>query len=211
MRSSHRPLETRPAPTPWLRFAPAVLCLACLPACFTFKASTRFSSPDDAGADGASDAPTADAPGTDGSSPKVPVPSFVGEDNWHLLYAEGTKAVLLDATAVLDSDTGEVFLGAQTLRSAGERLDKETGIGFHVVSQGAGAPKLGVFYAAAWTIADDETVTGQGKNALVLLASGPIVVSGTLDLSATGRRAGPGGWDGANAFVAPGARLAPNG
>lgn len=65
---------------------------------------------------------------------------------------------------------------------------------FHVTSQGAGRPDIGVF--AFNNIDLRAGLQVEGQNALALLACGNIEFSGVIDASALGSQGGPGGYDG---------------
>jgi len=57
-------------------------------------------------------------------------------------------------------------------------------------------PQICRFAVGQFVITQEATVTVSGPNALLVAASAVVKISGTLDASATGRIAGPGGWDG---------------
>ena len=87
--------------------------------------------------------------------------------------------------------------------TSGATIDTENGtitgvapaqIAFHVVSQGAGRPGIGVFAFNNIDLQADLLV--EGENALALLACGDVDCSGVIDASALGSSGGSGGWDG---------------
>lgn len=149
----------------------------------------------------------------------VPVPSYLASDHWGLLYAEGTKDLVVQfgETYTFDTDTGEVVVsdGAEVEVFRAEKvdgLDANSGIGFKKVAQGAGLPDLGVFYLKGLTLDEpSSTVKAVGDNALVILASGAVSILGMIDVGAQGSQAGPGGRDGLAVFAPAADRLDENG
>ncbi|HUU03126.1 MAG TPA: hypothetical protein VM425_16960 [Myxococcota bacterium] len=67
---------------------------------------------------------------------------------------------------------------------------------FNIVSQGGGAPDIGVFSFNSIDIQANVTVTG--SNALALLVCEDAWIAVLIDASSVGEAAGPGGWDGGN-------------
>ncbi|MBI5498917.1 MAG: hypothetical protein HY907_01630, partial [Deltaproteobacteria bacterium] len=102
-------------------------------------------------------------------------------------------------TLDIDTDTGEITAGRDTVRPAGEGLDPDSGIHFRVVAQSGGAPSIGVFAVGDAEIPDNMTAWVTGDNAFALVATGAVVVRGTFNCKAwfesTGgpKHPGPGG------------------
>jgi hypothetical protein len=169
----------------------ATLALATLAGCASFNVPARF----DGGAASCDECPYGCSDAGAASECLVPVPSYVGEDNQPLLYASGTKDVVIDAQSTLNTDTGEITVGGAVFRAAGERLDASSGVGFLIVEQPEyGAPPLGVFYLKSLTINAGLGLRATGTAALVILASRTIDIAGGLDASAEYLGpAGPGG------------------
>lgn len=67
-----------------------------------------------------------------------------------------------------------------TFRAAGTGLDSATGIHFTIISQGGGAPDIGVFSVASVNIPSGVTVWSLGDNAFSIAATGAINIAGKL-------------------------------
>lgn len=110
------------------------------------------------------------------------------------LETPGVQAVTIMSPTVLNSETGQI----DGVRTAGAP-EIRNGIGFKVVSG------VAVFTFGGLTIARNQTLSLVGKHPVVLVSTGPVDVSGTIDARGpcTGSLAGPGGGAGGAVF-APG-------
>jgi hypothetical protein len=107
-----------------------------------------------------------------------------------------------DADIYINTETGEITgSSANVLRPAGA-YDAATGTSFAVVTQGSGAPDIGVLSVGEFTLPAGTTLHGQGGNALAIAASGGMIIDGVIDLCAGGQNAGAGGGAGGNAEAA---------
>ena len=103
--------------------------------------------------------------------------------------------ILSLGSATINTDTGEIQDGAgNVVRAAGGGL--VSGIWFEVLTQGVGGPDIGMFVTDAFSIPPAFVVTFVGANAAAVLAPGPIVIEGTVELVGALGTAGPGGGGG---------------
>ena len=108
-------------------------------------------------------------------------PSNIDEPVLQLLCAN-TADLVVDSAATIDTDAGTI-------------TDVDPGdIVFNTISQGGGAPDIGVFSFNSVDIQADVTVTG--SNALALIACEDVRVDALIDASASGQTSGPGGYGG---------------
>jgi hypothetical protein len=92
----------------------------------------------------------------------------------------------------INTDTGAISPG---VRPAGTGLDPTSGIHYEQVAQ-SGTVGLGVFAFKRLTVQSGTAVTVTGARALVVLATGPVVIAGTVSVAASAQNAGPGGFAG---------------
>lgn len=94
----------------------------------------------------------------------------------------------------IDTDTGAITMGATVIRAGGTGTAPGT-IGFSVQVQPTGAA-LGVFTVSTLDVDSGATLSAIGARALVILASGNVMIDGAVDVGARGNAAGPGGYAG---------------
>ncbi len=87
--------------------------------------------------------------------------------------------VTIASGAMIDTDTGDVTNADGTT----------TAVTSQAVTQTGGGPTIRAFEAQSFTIADVQVV---GKNALALVASGPIIINGQINAAASGTANAPG-------------------
>lgn len=93
------------------------------------------------------------------------------------------------------TETGEVVLepGGIELRPAGVGI--MNGISYEREAQSGGAPGLGIFSLDNLDVQSGGFLTGEGSDALVILVGGEVMIAGEVDVSASSRFAGVGGFN----------------
>lgn len=123
----------------------------------------------------------------------------------HTLITASTTDLVVHAgqRVQLDTASGAITLLPSTqLRAPGGSGDT-SGLLFRTQSQPSG-PELAIFSVGALTVEAGGLLTAVGSRGVVLLASGAVLVQGTVDVGANGRTHGPGGYDGGDHRVAGG-------
>ena len=98
-------------------------------------------------------------------------------------------------TVTLDTNTGEVVLEPDTqLRPPGVGL--MNGISYEREAQPSGAPGLAIFSVDTLQIDSGGTLRARGDDVPVILVGGDAIIAGVIDVSASGRIGGVGGYNG---------------
>ena len=116
--------------------------------------------------------------------------------NMDRLLHVGTAALIVTSgdTVTLNTDDGTIEDGTgRTRRMAGVGINN--GISYERQAQ-AGAPGLGIFSVDSLVIEAGGTLVATGSDVPVILVGGDAVIDGTIDVSASGRLGGIGGFDG---------------
>ncbi len=112
-------------------------------------------------------------------------------------------------TVQIDSGTGAITLMPSTVIRAPGTSTSSGMIGFSVQLQSSG-PELGIFTFSTIQVRSGGTLIGVGGRALVLLATGDVIIDGLFDAGARGTVGGPGGFAGGGHRAAGGGPSAGN-
>ncbi len=114
------------------------------------------------------------------------------------LLPQGSTPLHVSAgqTVQIDSSSGAITLMPSTVIRPAGASSPGGAIGFATQTGVAPSPGLAIFTFSTITIDAGGTLVGMGGNALVLLASGDVVIDGVIDVGANGTVGGPGGFAG---------------
>jgi len=114
------------------------------------------------------------------------------------LLASGTTPLHIASgeTVQIDGSTGAITLvpSGTVVRAAGPSSSVGA-IGYSTQTE-SGGPALAIFTFSSIAIDHGGTLVGVGGRAIVLLASGDVVIDGVIDVGANGTVPGPGGFSG---------------
>ena len=102
--------------------------------------------------------------------------------NFNVASVYGQLTFDADATnnTAFNTDTGEVRAGLNLIRSSGGPGTVKNGIYWAVVTQGGGAPQIGVFAMRSLRVRSGTTLDFEGGNAAAIYTAGPINIEGTV-------------------------------
>ncbi|MEW5740294.1 MAG: hypothetical protein AB1938_15280 [Myxococcota bacterium] len=102
----------------------------------------------------------------------------------------------LDVAWRVSTDDGSIVRADGGMVRLAGPLDPQNGTRFDVEAQPDGGGLVGVLSVGQFTVAAGAKVEATGALPLVIRASGPIIVQGTIDVGAVFDQAGPGGFSG---------------